>query len=72
MSQARDNVNGAKGVAQMAYDQAQMARNESVGGLADLKDLMERIAEFLSEQGATAADITMVSEGRGGAEGEGR
>ena len=53
-------MNEAKVEAQAAYDSASMAKNESESTQAALKDLMERISEFMEEKGAKPHEIRQV------------
>ncbi len=59
--EAQGLVNTAKGDAQMAYDKAMEAKNISESSRAELQDLLNRISEFLKQQGARPADIRAVS-----------
>ena len=51
----------AKSEAQMAYDLAMSAKNESETSRAELQDLLNRISVFLGQQGASPTDIRTVS-----------
>lgn len=58
---AGDDVNMAKADAQMAWDRAWAAKNESEGAKADLQDLLDQITDFLTHKGARPANVRAVS-----------
>ena len=51
----------AKAEAQMAYDRAMQAKNQSEQSRTELEDLITRISDFLGQKGARPADIRAVS-----------
>ena len=58
---ASDDVNVAKADAQMTWDRAWTAKNESEGARAEIQDLLDRITEFLATKGARPANVRSVS-----------
>ena len=63
---AEITANAAKNDAQMAYDVAMEAKNESETNRAELEDLLNRITQFLGQAGASPTEIRTVSLGRMG------
>lgn len=61
MEQAQGLSDMAKADAQMAYERAMEAKNQSETARAQLEDLINRISEFLGASGARPADIRAVS-----------
>lgn len=61
ISDAEHTCDSAHDDAQMAHDEADRAKTESESVRADLQDLINRIMEFMGENGAKPADIRMVS-----------
>lgn len=59
---AQNLADMAKQEAQMAFDKALQAKNESESAKAELDDLINRITEFLSQKGARPADIRAVAD----------
>ena len=51
----------AKDEAQMAFDRAMDAKNESEANRAELEDLLNRISETLEKESASPAEIRTVS-----------
>lgn len=58
---AKRDADEAKDEAQMAYESALVAKNHSETARSDLEDLLIRIQDFLSQSGASPADIRQVS-----------
>lgn len=59
---AKDLCDMAMSDAQMAYDRAQFAKNDSEGHRADLQRLIEAISEFMNQGGAKPEEIRVVAE----------
>ena len=56
-----DNIDMSKSDAQMAYDTALAAKNQSEGARADIQDMLQKITHFLTEKGARPSEIRAVS-----------
>jgi len=59
---AQIDTNDAKVDAQMAYDRALEAKNQSEGARAELESLLNQITDFMAQEGARPAEIRMLAE----------
>lgn len=58
---AKDLCDMATSDAQMAYDRAQFAKNESEGSLLELQNLIRTIYDFLNQDSAKYEEVRDVS-----------